>query len=82
MTCLGTIDAGHGGLMDELGRLIAVLDVELLRTVELLAKPVCLGRSDVLRCAATGADDFFRVEQPTQDLLELVATLRVLAGET
>ena len=81
MACLDTIDCGADRAASELVFLHGLL-IELTGGVEFLPEIACtLGFSDVYRSPAFGTGDFIRLEKAPEDLLELLATLRVLATE-
>src|ERR1700676_2703990 len=81
MTCLGSIDCGAQRANEELLFLFG-LYVELGGSVEVAAKLTrTLGFSDILQCPTVGANDFFRLEKPSEDQVKRLAELRVLRGE-
>ena len=81
MACLETIEAGHKEAVSELLFLRSLL-IDLGCRVEIEANcPRALGFTDVYRSPAFRTNDFIRLEKPSQDLLESVAALRLLASE-
>lgn len=80
-TCLGEIDAGSSLASGEL-LFLASLFVELGGIVEFEANlSRTLGFSDVYRCPACRAENFIRVNKPSEGLLKSLGALRVRAYE-
>ncbi len=81
MPRLDTIEAGHDRAVDELLFLTGLL-VEFGCRVEVLTqRPMTLGFSDIFRSPTFRADDFIGVEKASEDLLERLAALRILANK-
>lgn len=82
MACIETLECGHSAALDELLFLRDLL-IHLVGGVEALPDgPGSLGFTDIYRSPALGADNFIRLEKPSEDLLEHIAALRALASES